>query len=129
MGSCESRRRQNDARWEETTSAKYLNIQITRDRLIDNAAFADLKYFVRLGIDFYASRSFIKDAASVEVLELETVKHEIDSLFKRYRRFLEGESVAGVIKGDFQPDRWSRPPDLGLRPQGHLGRWRMGIGP
>lgn len=36
---------------------KYLNIQITRDRLIENAAFADLKYFVRWGIDFYASRS------------------------------------------------------------------------
>ena len=36
---------------------KYLNIQITRDRLIDNVAFADLRYFVRWGIDFYATRS------------------------------------------------------------------------
>lgn len=40
---------------------------------------------------------FIKEGATIEVLELEQVKHEIDSLFKRYRRFLGGESVADVI--------------------------------
>lgn len=35
----------------------YLNVQITRDRLIDNKAFDDLRYFVRWGVDYYATRS------------------------------------------------------------------------
>jgi signal transduction histidine kinase len=33
---------------------EYLNIQITRDRLIDNAAFADLREMVRWGLDYYS---------------------------------------------------------------------------
>jgi len=42
---------------EEKQRGAYLNVQITRDRLIDNAAFESLRYVVRWGIDFYASRS------------------------------------------------------------------------
>lgn len=37
-----------------------LNIQLTRDRLIENDAFADLKYFVRWAIDLYAFKQSAK---------------------------------------------------------------------
>ena len=36
----------------------YLNVQVTRDRLIDNDAFEELQHSVRWAIDFYAMRSF-----------------------------------------------------------------------
>lgn len=35
----------------------YLNVQITRDRLIDNHPFDDLRFLVRWAFDFYANRS------------------------------------------------------------------------
>ncbi|HZV61789.1 MAG TPA: ATP-binding protein [Methylophilaceae bacterium] len=40
----------------DSRKAEYLNIQLTRDRLIENKAFADLKYIVRWAIDFYAMK-------------------------------------------------------------------------
>ncbi|MFJ2358516.1 ATP-binding protein [Pseudomonas fluorescens] len=39
-------------------SGNYLNVQVTRDRLIDNDAFAELQNCVRWAIDYYAMRSY-----------------------------------------------------------------------
>jgi len=43
---------------EEVLQGNYLNVQVTRDRLIDNDAFDELEHTVRWAIDFYAMRSF-----------------------------------------------------------------------
>lgn len=43
---------------EEMLQGNYLNVQVTRDRLIDNDAFEELEHTVRWAIDFYAMRSF-----------------------------------------------------------------------
>ena len=65
----------------------YLNIQVTRDRLIDNQAFENLVHFVRWALDFYATRSFIrrqrkKHEKSHEESKAESTLDEIrDSLF------------------------------------------------
>lgn len=37
---------------------RYLNVQVTRDRLIDNKAFDELQHTVRWAVDFYAMRSY-----------------------------------------------------------------------
>ncbi len=42
----------------ELNKGAYLNVQVTRDRLIDNDAFEELQHSVRWAIDFYAMRSF-----------------------------------------------------------------------
>ncbi|WP_223526698.1 ATP-binding protein [Pseudomonas sp. BF-B-26] len=39
-------------------SGNYLNVQVTRDRLIDNDAFAELQSCVRWAMDYYAMRSY-----------------------------------------------------------------------
>jgi signal transduction histidine kinase len=41
---------------QEREKGKYLNLQVTRDRLIDNKPFEDLVYVVRWAFDFYANR-------------------------------------------------------------------------
>ncbi|WP_082085928.1 ATP-binding protein [Pseudomonas sp. 21] len=42
----------------EVRRGSYLNVQVTRDRLIDNGAFKQLVDTVRWAIDFYAMRSY-----------------------------------------------------------------------
>ncbi|EOZ5126722.1 TPA: ATP-binding protein [Pseudomonas aeruginosa] len=46
------------AKEEDLSSGRYLNVQVTRDRLIDNDAFEELQHSVRWAIDFYAMRSY-----------------------------------------------------------------------
>jgi signal transduction histidine kinase len=66
----------------ETASPKdlnrgaYLNVQVTRDRLIDNEAFAELKHSVRWAIDFYAMRSFERRNVIKASMRLEVPKTE-----------------------------------------------------
>lgn len=60
----------------------YLNVQVTRDRLIDNDAFKQLVDTVRWGLDFYAMRSFErrqkeKLSRSFEIPETEEKTSEI----------------------------------------------------
>ncbi|MDY2564056.1 ATP-binding protein [Pseudomonas syringae] len=42
----------------EMDKGRYLNVQVTRDRLIDNDSFEDLQHSVRWAMDFYAMRSY-----------------------------------------------------------------------
>lgn len=66
----------------ETATAKdlnrgaYLNVQVTRDRLIDNDAFAELKHSVRWAIDYYAMRSFERRNVIKASMRLEVPKTE-----------------------------------------------------
>ncbi|WP_447722268.1 ATP-binding protein [Aquipseudomonas campi] len=66
----------------------YLNVQVTRDRLIDNHAFQQLVNTVRWALDFYAMRSFErrqkeKLSKRLEIPETETKSTEIqEQLFK-----------------------------------------------
>lgn len=55
---------------------KYLNVQVTRDRLIDNDAFAELQRSVRWAIDFYAMRSFERRQKMIAATRLEIPKVE-----------------------------------------------------
>ncbi|MDR9750995.1 ATP-binding protein [Pseudomonas sp. SZMC_28357] len=43
---------------DEIDKGRYLNVQVTRDRLIDNDAFEELQHSVRWAMDFYAMRSY-----------------------------------------------------------------------
>lgn len=54
----------------------YLNVQVTRDRLIDNEAFAELKHSVRWAIDYYAMRSFERRNVIKASMRLEVPKTE-----------------------------------------------------
>jgi signal transduction histidine kinase len=45
---------------EALSRGQYLNVQVTRDRLIDNDSFDELRNCVRWAIDFYAMRSYEK---------------------------------------------------------------------
>ena len=66
----------------------YLNVQVTRDRLIDNQAFKQLVNTVRWALDFYAMRSFErrqkeKLSKRLEIPETETKSTEIqEQLFQ-----------------------------------------------
>lgn len=66
----------------------YLNVQVTRDRLIDNDAFKQLVNTVRWALDFYAMRSFErrqkeKLSKRLEIPETETKSTEIqEQLFQ-----------------------------------------------
>lgn len=52
-------------------SGEYLNVQVTRDRLIDNQAFSVLQSIVRWGIDFYAMRSYERKQIKIAQEKLE----------------------------------------------------------
>jgi signal transduction histidine kinase len=49
-------REQKSADPKALRSGEYLKIQVTRDRLVDNKAYQDLRYVIRWAIDFYATR-------------------------------------------------------------------------
>lgn len=80
----------------------YLNVQVTRDRLIDNLAFDELERSVRWAIDFYAMRSFerrqmMKSAARLEVPKTEQKISEIrEGLFQLSLKV--PDSIAGEIE-------------------------------
>ncbi|MHB0803956.1 ATP-binding protein [Stutzerimonas nitrititolerans] len=72
----------------ELRRGNYLNVQVTRDRLIDNAAFQQLVNTVRWAIDFYAMRSYerrqkAKLSDALEIPETEKKTSEIrEQLFQ-----------------------------------------------
>jgi signal transduction histidine kinase len=72
----------------ELRRGNYLNVQVTRDRLIDNEAFKQLVKTVRWAIDFYAMRSYErrqkeKFSQTLEVPETEKKTSEIrEQLFQ-----------------------------------------------
>jgi hypothetical protein len=66
---------------------EYLQIQVTRDRLLDNLAYQDLKKCVRLALDWYAMRETIR--------RLKEVEHEVARLPRRDEQI---ESVAQILK-------------------------------
>lgn len=66
----------------ELRRGNYLNVQVTRDRLIDNAAFKQLVDTVRWALDFYAMRSYerrqkAKLSEALEIPETEKTTSEI----------------------------------------------------
>lgn len=64
----------NTASPDDLNKGKYLNVQVTRDRLIDNAAFEELIYSVRWAIDFYAMRSYERRQIKIASSKLEIPK-------------------------------------------------------
>src|SRR5439155_11917691 len=66
---------------------EYLQIQVTRDRLLDNLAYQDLKKCVRLALDWYAMRETTR--------RLKEVEHEIARLPRRDEQI---KSVAQILK-------------------------------
>lgn len=59
---------------------EYLGIQVTRDRLVDNRGFQDLKTIVRWALDFYAMEEAKRAIAR---LEAERSTEELPEKFKR----------------------------------------------
>ena len=72
----------------EVSRGNYLNVQVTRDRLIDNDAFKELQRTVRWAIDFYAMRSYerrqmMKSSERLEIPKTTEKVSEIrDQLFQ-----------------------------------------------
>jgi signal transduction histidine kinase/CTP-dependent riboflavin kinase len=60
----------------DRSRGQYLNVQVTRDRLIDNASFAELQHSVRWAIDFYAMRSFERRQRAIASSKFEIPKTE-----------------------------------------------------
>ncbi|MGR1216555.1 ATP-binding protein [Metapseudomonas otitidis] len=60
----------------DLSSGRYLNVQVTRDRLIDNEAFEELQHSVRWAIDFYAMRSYEKRQRKIASERLEVPRTE-----------------------------------------------------
>ncbi|MHA6193870.1 ATP-binding protein [Pseudomonas wadenswilerensis] len=56
---------------EEIDKGRYLNVQVTRDRLIDNDAFEELQHSVRWAMDFYAMRSYERRQRAIASHRLE----------------------------------------------------------
>ena len=56
-----------DASDQAKETGEYLKIQVTRDRLIDNAAFLNLQDAVRFSLDFYAVRTRLKRINEIEL--------------------------------------------------------------
>jgi signal transduction histidine kinase len=66
----------------------YLAIQVSRDRLVSNEAFGDLRYAVRWAIDFYAveeaRREFLKAERLRDVRPIQDRMDRIDGVLARY---------------------------------------------
>ena len=56
---------------EDLQKGDYLNVQVTRDRLIDNDAYEELVRLVRWSIDYYANRSFERRQKTIAARRLE----------------------------------------------------------
>jgi signal transduction histidine kinase len=56
---------------DEIDKGRYLNVQVTRDRLIDNDAFEELQHSVRWAMDFYAMRSYERRQRAIASNRLE----------------------------------------------------------
>jgi len=52
-------------------NGNYLNVQVTRDRLIDNDAFVELQNCVRWAMDYYAMRSYERRQRTIAAEKLE----------------------------------------------------------
>ncbi len=63
---------------------RYLNVQVTRDRLIDNKAFEELQHTVRWAIDFYAMRSYERRQRLIasERLEMPATDEKVSEIRK-----------------------------------------------
>ncbi|NMZ29610.1 hypothetical protein HBO40_18375 [Pseudomonas protegens] len=60
----------------DISRGRYLNVQVTRDRLIDNEAFEELQHSVRWAIDYYAMRSYERRQRLIASERLEMPKTE-----------------------------------------------------
>jgi signal transduction histidine kinase len=63
----------------------YLKISVTRDRLIENGAFDDLKFIVRYALDFYA---FQEARRKEEEKERQRPTETLDQTFERFEEVL-----------------------------------------
>lgn len=63
-------------------TGNYLNVQVTRDRLIDNDAFAELQNCVRWAMDYYAMRSYERRqrVIAAEKLEIPSTDEKISEI-------------------------------------------------
>ncbi|WP_417479390.1 ATP-binding protein [Maricaulis maris] len=57
-------------------SGDYLKIQVSRDRLVANSAFDELRDAVRISLDFYAIRKRIRDSQKIETQRAEEPSFE-----------------------------------------------------
>lgn len=67
---------------EEIDKGRYLNVQVTRDRLIDNEAFEELQHSVRWAMDFYAMRSYERRQREIASnrLEIPETKEKVSEI-------------------------------------------------
>ncbi|EPZ0876781.1 TPA: ATP-binding protein [Pseudomonas aeruginosa] len=75
----------NTATPDELSKGEYLNVQVTRDRLIDNEAFSELEKSVRWAIDFYAMRSYERRQfeKKYEIQEIPKPTEKIESISQK----------------------------------------------
>jgi signal transduction histidine kinase len=80
--------------------ANYLQISITRDRLVDNAAYQQLKTLVRIGIDYYAmlqTRKKAQEAVKKRPTEpIGGTQVRLKAVLDKYRNEMPPEVYHGV---------------------------------
>ncbi|WP_421929789.1 ATP-binding protein [Neoaquamicrobium sediminum] len=82
-----------------TKSGHWLEIQAGRDRLHDNAAYAQLQAFVRYGLDLYANRYA---ARSLRAAEVSADREPAERKYKRLVQVLEEnrDQISDVVYGE-----------------------------
>jgi C4-dicarboxylate-specific signal transduction histidine kinase len=83
----------------------YLKVQITRDRLVDNNALANLARIVRTSIDFYAMKEAARAFAEAEAKrEVEPVRGKVERVEQVIEDFKDElpEEVYSRLKDDIQ---------------------------
>lgn len=83
-----SKERKEAAKQKVEKTGDFLTIQVTRDRLVDNAAFQDLQDIVRTALDYYAvqqKRRVLEEAEAVQPIEAVSAKFErVDQVLALY---------------------------------------------
>jgi len=69
----------------EIDKGRYLNVQVTRDRLIDNDSFEELQHSVRWAMDFYAMRSYERRQREIASrrLEIPSTEEKVSEIRKK----------------------------------------------
>jgi len=97
--------RERDEARKRGAGEEYLKISVTRDRLVDNKAFQDLRYMVRWALDFYAmqeTRRQLAEAEAIQAIEPAQMKFErVDQVLEEYKNEIP-ESAYATLRTQIQ---------------------------
>jgi len=98
-----ARERERAVRESRARASDFLKIQITRDRLETNAAYADLRHLARWAVDFYATheakRAFLKREALLDIEPAQAKFVRVEEVLRRYEPEIPAPAFQQISKG------------------------------